>query len=109
MGPTTPPVSLLELRIGVREAGMWWIALAGELDAMTAPALLGVAEAVPPALAVDLETANLAFCDSAGMRAILELAAARDVRPVILRDPCLTLRRLLGLVDTTGLIEIATA
>ncbi len=97
---------VVELRLGHNGAGAWNVTLAGELDALTSAALLGAANAIPQEAPVEINAADLTFCDSAGLRVLIQLAESRRVKPVTLRDPCLTLALLLRYVSVDGVLDV---
>jgi anti-anti-sigma regulatory factor len=102
----SPVFASFELRLGHNGAGAWNVTLAGELDALTSAALLGAANAIPQEAPVEINAADLTFCDSAGLRVLIQLAESRRVKPVTLRDPCLTLALLLRYVNVEGVFDV---
>ena len=102
------PLSFPSFEIFLRrtESDSWLLSLVGQLDALTASAFRGTGDALPPQVRVEIDAADLAWCDSAGMQAIVAFAKSRDVRPVTLRDPCLSLSLLLRDVDVSGVLDV---
>jgi anti-sigma B factor antagonist len=70
----------LEIRKAVEPAGVWLILVAGELDHETAPKFRSVFElATPPnGDGVVIDLSDLAFVDSSGLGALLELRSATE-------------------------------
>lgn len=87
------------------------LALDGELDYDTTPALLaavrGILDDHPGLRAVRLECALLRFCDTMGLAGLLQLHAATHERGISFAvcDPSPALHRLLGI---TGTVELLT-
>jgi anti-sigma B factor antagonist len=94
-------VVLLEIE---RLAGQRRFVLRGELDAATAVKLTTEVEPVTREPGdVELELSGLSFCDSTGLRALLQLAKGLDGKGVlVLRNPTANLRRLLEITGVEG-------
>jgi anti-sigma B factor antagonist len=76
------------------------LALAGELDLITAPALDEAVRDLPANGPVTLDLSQLTFIDSSGLRAIAEIS--RNLNgggPLILANPSGLIRRVLTIVD----------
>ena len=94
-GPSTLPRFEVRIRI---EGGTCVLRLVGDLDATTSVVLDGVGRAVPSEAGVEIDAAELSFCDSVGLRAIIVLAETRPDRRVRVRGATLALTRLLDVL-----------
>lgn len=92
---------LLEIE---RLAGQRRFVLRGELDAATAVKLTTEVQPVTREQGdVELEMSGLTFCDSTGLRALLQLAKSLDGKgTLVLRNPTPNLRRLLEITGVEG-------
>jgi anti-anti-sigma regulatory factor len=82
------------------------LAIAGEIDEDTYPALLGKLEKLAGTAEIHLNLAGVTYCDLAGLRAIIRLAGGPGSR-LVLHDLPPHLRTVLGIVGwdaTPGLV-----
>ena len=86
------------------------LAIAGEIDEDTYPALVGELEELANTAEIHLHLAGVKYCDLAGLRAIVRLASTSGGslgRRLVLHDLPPQLRRILGIVgwdSTPGLV-----
>ncbi|SEC46957.1 anti-anti-sigma factor [Streptomyces sp. 2231.1] len=96
-----------------RRDGRATVFLAGEIDADTAPA---VGAAVDDSFSretgdVDIELADVSFCDASGLNVFLAAALSADAsgRRLRLRHPTPAVRRVFDLTGTATLLDAAQA
>jgi anti-anti-sigma factor len=78
-------------------------ALEGELDMATVDVLLSATRDAPPDRDLVLDLSKLAFIDSMGMRAILQMANSRNAgSSVVLKDPSPAVARVLDIALPGG-------
>ena len=86
------------------------LAIAGEIDEDTYPALVAKLEQLPGAGEIHLNLADVQYCDLAGLRAMIRLAGAArrgDSRQVVLHEVPPRLQTVLGILgwdSTPGLV-----
>jgi ABC-type transporter Mla MlaB component len=100
------------LRIS-RTANPPGLAIAGEIDESTYPALLGALRELPDTPPeVHLDLANVSYCDLAGLRAIVRLAnpgSAGTGRPVVLHKVPEQLRAVLAIIGWDAISGLTVA
>jgi anti-sigma B factor antagonist len=96
------PGAVERLSITTDEGNPTVITIAGELDPVTAPDLMGAVDAAlargSTALVIDL--AGVTFIDSSGLRALISAHKLLDPEPLVLRRPTAFAQQLL---EITGL------
>ncbi len=103
--PALLDIGQVLIRAERRASDAWMVHVSGELDAATAEVLVEVAdELTSDGTALRISATGLAFIDSAGLRAFLQIhdRARRQGAAVTIVDPSPATRRLLELV---GLAE----
>jgi len=90
--------------LNVESAGERRFSIKGELDAATAPQLLGAIEGAYDGPGdLQFEVSGLSFCDSTGLRALLQVAKSLDGRgALVLQNPSPGVKRLLDLTGIEG-------